>query len=170
MSNYRRLYQRGGCYFFTVVTYKRAPILINYVDRLRESFRYAIDKLPFTIDAIVIMPDHLHCIWTLPEDSKDFSKRWFYVKQYFSRGISADVNGRGEKLVWQRRFWEHLIIDEDDLKRHIDYIHYNPVKHGLSLSPVDWKESSFLKFCQKGYYEKGWGDIKPKGIIDMEME
>jgi putative transposase len=157
MSHYRRLYIPGACYFFTVVTHDRSPLLINNIDRLRTSFQYAQQRLPFTIEAIVILPDHLHCLWTLPENDKDFSSRWRLLKYYFARGIETLNNKRKEKPIWQRRFWEHLIRNEADWCRHMDYIHYNPVKHGLASSPREWQFSSFSRCVKEGLYDTNWG-------------
>jgi putative transposase len=111
MSDYRRVFAPGGCYFFTVVTHGRQRLFENtdHIDRLREGFRRTRQKHPFAIDAIVILPDHLHTIWRLPGNDGDFSLRWRLIKHYLASGIAADTNRRGEKLVWQRRFWEHLV-------------------------------------------------------------
>nr|WP_236709894.1 transposase [Longilinea arvoryzae] len=122
--------------------------------------------MPFTIIASVILPDHIHFIWELPLESGDYSTRWRMIKSYFTRnwkvsnGPSASISrqSKGEREIWQRRFWEHYIRNEDDLACHIEYIHYNPVKHGLVDSPVKWKYSSFLKFVQNGYYPTNWGE------------
>jgi len=140
MSNYRRVYVKGGTYFFTVVTHERKPFLCNTqaITRLRSAFRYAMKKYPFHIKGIVILPDHLHCIWKLPDNDADFSKRWNLIKRYFSIGMNGNLNHRREKNIWQRRFWEHLIRDEDDFNRCLDYIHYNPVKHGYVNDPSHW--------------------------------
>jgi len=137
MSDYRRAYIPGGCFFFTVVTHHRQPLFAEgrNIDRLRDGFRRAMAKHPFRIDAIVILPDHLHSVWRLPEGDADFSLRWRLVKHYLAAGVPAATNRRGEKLVWQRRFWEHAIRDEEDWRNHIDYIHYNPVKHGPRETP-----------------------------------
>jgi putative transposase len=115
----------------------------------------------------VILPDHLHCLWRLPEKEKNFSTRWRLIKRYFSMEINTAINHRKEKEVWQRRFWEHVIRDEDDWKNHMDYIHYNPVKHQLVQSPGDWQHSSFHYWVEKGIYEKNWGLMEP--IIPIEI-
>ncbi len=109
MKRYKRYYKHGGLYFFTVVTYHRKRLLVDYIERLRESFRIVITKMPFKIDAIVVLPDHFHCIWQMPPGDSDFSGRWMRIKKHFSIGIPAPVNKRREKQVWQPRFWEHLI-------------------------------------------------------------
>ena len=172
MRTYKRVYAEGGCYFFTVVTHKREPLLAGEyaVDRLRLAFKHVMAKMPFEIDAIAIMPDHLHCLCSLPDSDHDFSKRWMLIKRFFSIGMPAVSNARREKAVWQPRFWEHLIREDEDWRRHMDYIHYNPVKHGYVKKPADWKYSSFQRALQKGLYEKDWGSVLPLAIRDMEFE
>src|SRR5699024_9807895 len=135
---YRRDYSNGGCYFFTVVTARRRPLLANeaMLVLLRDAFRRVRFRHPFAIDAAVIMPDHLHCVWTLPPDSDDFSLRWQQIKRYFSLHAGQPLP------CWQKRFWEHRIRDEQDYANHVDYIHYNPVKHGYVRSPGEWPYSS----------------------------
>lgn len=109
---------------------------------------------PFRIDAWVLLPEHLHCIWTLPEGDMNFSKRWGLIKANFSR----ELKGQRTTPVWQNRFWEHLIRDDRDLQTHLDYIHYNPVKHGLVESPKDWPYSTFHRYVQEGFYPLNWGE------------
>ena len=164
---YRRAKTPGASYFFTVVTHNRRKILCQpeNADLLRNAFRYVMQKHPFKIDAIVILPEHLHCIWTLPEGDADFSSRWRLIKSYFSRQcdiqyqgkISESRQNKKEKAVWQRRFWEHLIRDERDFTSHVDYIHYNPVRHGLVDAPKDWQYSSFHRYVRDGCYPINWG-------------
>ena len=172
---YHRAKVKGGTYFFTVVTYKRIKIFnrSDNVELLRQAFRKIIKQHPFRIDAFVLLPDHLHCIWTLPQGDADFSKRWRLIKSYFSRKFKQTqvdwVEGRNptktassrlkkkEKLLWQRRFWEHLIRNHEDLRRHVEYIHYNPVKHGLTKAPSDWDYSSFHRYVDEGMYDIKWG-------------
>ncbi len=126
-----------------------------------------MSKQPFTIDAIVVLPDHLHCLWQLPAGDTDFSGRWHLLKRYFSIGIETLVNDRHEKEVWQRRFWEHLIHNEEDWEKHLDYIHYNPVKHGYVTGPLDWPYSSFSRAVAKGWYQKQWGSLEVP-ILEIE--
>ncbi|HEV2917546.1 MAG TPA: transposase [Candidatus Babeliales bacterium] len=170
MSQYRRFYQSGGNYFFTLVTYHRRFLFAN-PENVKQ-FKIAINKVkkkyPFSLNAIVILPDHLHCLWKLPENDKDFSTRWRLIKRYFSMEMKTSVNHRNEKEVWQRRFWEHIIRNENDWQKHMDYIHYNPVKHGLVKSPRDWTDSSFNYWVEKGIYEKDWGSIGPITIAGMQ--
>ena len=176
---YRRCRQPGGCYFFTVVTYRRKRILTNEenVTRLRMAFLREKANHPFDIDAIVVLPDHIHAIWTLPSGDVDYSGRWNRIKRYFSVGVvdadSAPSQSRlqkREKAVWQRRFWEHTIRDEEDWRLHMDYIHYNPVKHGLVDLPGLWPYSSFGRCVKKGWYDPNWGSTIPESIRDMEYE
>ena len=164
---YKRAKVEGGTFFFTVVTYNRQPILLenNNINILRESFRYVMKNHPFKIDAAVILPDHLHTIWTLPQGDKDFSTRWRLIKSYFSRKcyqkysnqLSKSRKNKQEKNIWQRRFWEHTINDETDFNNHINYIHNNPVKHGLVNAPKDWEYSSFLRYVKEEIYPLDWG-------------
>ena len=151
--HYRRFYSAGGCYFFTVVAAGRRPIFSapEAVAALRCAFARVRTKHPFDIDAAVILPDHLHCIWTLPAGDADFSTRWRLIKSQFSRHSGI------ERPVWQPRFWEHCIRSEQDLARHIDYIHYNPVKHGYVAKPAEWPYSSFARFVSQGAYSDDWG-------------
>ncbi len=172
MSNYRRAYLPGGIYFFTVVTLNRAPIFTdeNRVEALRQAFRKVKATRPFEIDAMVILPEHLHCIWRMPEGDADYSSRWREIKKAASRRIGTATNARNERMVWQRRFWEHAIRDEEDWRRHVDYIHYNPVKHGLASSPGAWAWSSFGNALKKGWYEESWGASEPATIVGMDCE
>ncbi len=164
---YRRARIYGGTYFFTVVTHQRRKILSEpeNVSLLRLIFKEVMKNHPFTIDAIVLLPDHLHCIWTLPEGDRDFSTRWRLIKGVFSRKcdarykseVSAARKHKKEQAVWQRRFWEHLIRDERDFTNHVEYIHYNPVKHGLVNTPEKWPYSSFHRYVENGLYNLDWG-------------
>ena len=163
---YRRDKTLGGRYFFTLVTEHRQALLTlpENIERLRESFRRERQRHPFLIDAMVVMPDHLHCLMVLPEGDTDYSGRLARIKRYFSigcRGAAIPVNAsraaKRERPVWQRRFWEHLIRDDEDWRRHMDYIHYNPVKHGHAFSPWEWPYSSLRRSAERGWYEPGWG-------------
>lgn len=172
MSQYRRVFIPGGVYFFTVVTHDRAPLFATpeRVERLRAAFRKVMAVRPFRIDAMVVLPDHLHCIWRLPEADADYSSRWREIKKSASREIDARTNHRNERPVWQRRFWEHAIRDEADWRNHIDYIHYNPVRHGLAARPRDWPWSSFGRAVAMGWYEEDWGDNVSAEIASMDLE
>jgi len=180
MADYRRLYHDGGTYFFTLVTYDRREFLTS--DLARRCLRYAWNqtrrKHPFRVDAVCLLPNHIHCIWTLPEDDCDFSIRWRMLKGLFSMRFLArgghefnrntSRTRKGEVAVWQRRFWEHLIKDEDDFVRHADYVHYNPVKHGYTVRPRDWEWSSFHRSVREGYYDPNWGDTEPHNIRNLK--
>lgn len=172
MSYYRRYHQKGASYFFTLVTYKRRRIFETdpAVGVLRLAFRMIMNKRPFAIDAIVVLPEHIHCIWQLPENDADYSTRWMLIKKHVSASMDSLKNQRGEKQIWQRRFWEHLIRDEEDYHRHMDYIHYNPVKHGYTKSPAEWPYSSFNKAVMGGLYEPAWGSYEPETISNMNCE
>jgi len=171
MSNYRRAYEPNGSYFFTVVTHRRQAWLssIDNVRRLREAFMFVHTRRPFKLDAIVVLPDHLHCIWTMTRDP-DFSIRWQMIKTHFSRFIPVSTSSRGHKRVWQPRFWEHLIRDDRDYARHLDYIHFNPVKHGYVHRPCEWPHSSFGKFVRLGWYSRDWGSTQPELIKGIDPE
>ena len=164
MTEYRRTKIKGVTYFFTVNCAERRGnrILENNIESLRQTFRKVKQNHPFNIDAIVIMPEHLHCIWTLPDDDSDYSMRWNLIKSGFSRLISGNERRslsrikRGERGIWQRRFWEHMIRDEQDFERHVDYIHWNPVKHGWVNRVCDWPYSSFHEYVRKGVYPRNW--------------
>lgn len=172
MSDYRRAYISGGCFFFTVVTQGRQRLFdeARNIDRLREGFRRTMEKHPFQIDAIVILPDHLHTVWRLPDGDADYSLRWRLIKHFVATGVYATTNERGEKLVWQRRFREHAIRDEDDWRNHVDYVHYNPVKHGYVRRPGDWRWSSFERAVRLGWYGKDWGALDPPDLRGMDFE
>ncbi len=164
---YRRVRTKGGTYFFTVVTGERRGILCipSSIALLKETFRHIMDRHPFRIDAMVVLPDHLHCIWTLPEGDYDYSTRWRLIKGEFSRkcdkackgAVGSSGRGKDEQAVWQRRFWEHQIRDENDFTRHVEYIHYNPVKHGLAKAPKEWAHCSFHRYVREGLYGPEWG-------------
>jgi len=169
MPDYRRTLVPGGTFFFTVVSYNRLPIFTTESARriLHDAWMDVEKRFSFTTVAICLLPDHIHCIWTLPDGDGRTSIRWKEIKRLFTKryleeiGPGSDRNlsrmKRGEAAIWQRRFWEHVIINEVDLNHHLDYIHYNPVKHGLVKKPVDWPWSSFHRYVQKGYYPPDWG-------------
>jgi len=183
MPNYTRAFVPGGTFFFTVVTYRRRPVFNNA--RARALLRSAIEcvqtRRPFSLDAIVLLPDHLHCIWTLPPDDTDFSTRWRKLKEEFTRRLLAEggtearaTSGqrrKGMRGVWQQRFWEHTIRDERDFQRHVDYIHYNPVKHGLAHCPHLWRWSSFRDWVTKEVYDLDWCcDCRRRAISVPDFE
>jgi putative transposase len=180
MVGYRRNFVPGGTYFFTVtLADRRLSMLVDHIDVLRSALRTARSERPFTIDAIVILPDHLHAILTLPPEDSDFSGRWRRIKGYFSSGlIDASIElvrrPNGSLALWQSRFWEHTIRDETDFARHVDYIHFNPVKHALVQRVRDWPYSSFHRYVQAGLLPDDWagdfsegrGDFWRTGIMD----
>ena len=164
MPDYRRLRVPGGTYFFTVnLLDRRSNLLTLHIDALREAVRATRASRPFHIDAWVVLPDHLHCLWTLPPGDDDFSNRWKAIKIRFVHSLPpieprSDVCARrGERGIWQRRFWEHVIRDETDYARHVDYIHFNPVKHGWSGTARDWPNSTFQRWVAAGVYPPDWG-------------
>jgi len=152
---YRRAFVSGGSYFFTLVTEKRRPLFVSAeaIDVLRDEFRSVRSTRTFALDTIVVLPDHLHCLWTLPPDDADFPTRWRLIKTGFTKHCdpalrpspSAVQMRRQEQALWQHRYWENMLRDEADFERHVEYIHYNPVKHGYVTSPLEWPHSSFLR-------------------------
>lgn len=165
MRQYRRVFVPGGSYFFTAVTHQRRPLFAqpDNVQILRAGFRYILQRRPFTLDAIVVLPDHLHCIWTLPAKDADYPTRWRLLKTCVTRQLATQP-------IWQARYWEHCLRDERDLQRHLDYIHFNPVKHGLVKRAADWPYSSFRRYVARGFYTEEWGGEIPASIEGMEVE
>lgn len=169
MANYRRAKVLGGTFFFTVVTYRRRLLFDQEESRriLREVIREVRTRHPFDIDAWVLLPDHLHCIWTLPGESSDYSLRWNLIKSGFSKRaksffhieewMNESRKKRREVTLWQRRFWEHQIRDDEEYRIYMDYTHYNPVKHGWVERVVDWPFSAFHRYVRSGIYPEGWG-------------
>ena len=163
MVRYRRNFVAGGTFFFTVtLADRRSSALVAYIDDLRAAFRVARAERPFAVDAVVVLPDHLHVLMTLPEGDADFSGRWRRVKAGFTHRVAKvepllRPNSKGQFGLWQRRFWEHTIRDEDDFARHVDYIHFNPVKHGHVGRVRDWPYSSFHRFVRRGVLAADWG-------------
>ena len=155
MPNYRRHQAPGGIYFFTVVAAGREPVFTQELTRkaLRAAIQTVQKEHPFHIDAWVLLPDHLHCLWRLPEDDADYPLRWAKIKRLtrYNLGMAP-----GTKL-WQPRYWEHFIRNEDDFARHLDYIHWNPVKHGLARCAAEWPYSTFHRFVAAGVYPPDWG-------------
>jgi putative transposase len=162
MVRYRRVLAAGGTFFFTVaLRNRRANTLVAHIELLRQAIDHTRDLRPFHIDAMVVLPEHLHAMWTMPEGDTDYSGRWRSIKSGFVRalpsaGVELTTNARGECDLWQRRFWEHQIRDEEDLQRHVDYIHINPVKHGLVQHVIDWPWSSFHRYVRDGLLARDW--------------
>ncbi|MEX2671405.1 MAG: transposase [Phycisphaeraceae bacterium] len=174
MPDYRRWRIQGGSYFFTVNLMNRSSrLLVEHVGLLREAFGTVRRAHPFHIDAIVILPEHLHAVWTLPAGDTDYSTRWRLIKSHFSRGLpsierrSASRRRQHERGIWQRRFYEHTLRDENDFAQHVDYIHYNPVKHGHVMKPTDWAFSSLHRYIQRGIVEPGWGTSGVGTTLDL---
>jgi putative transposase len=173
MPNYRRAYIPGGTYFFTCVTYQRAPILVTPLARtcLRQAIRTTQRDHPFKIVALVLLPEHWHTVWSLPRGDARYPLRWMRIKEEFTKTWlecggaeleqSQSRRAHRQRGVWQKRYWEHAVRDEDDLKRCVDYVHWNPRKHGHSARVQDWKWSSFHRFVRAGEYELHWGGTDP---------
>jgi putative transposase len=178
MSNYIRDRTLGSTYFFTQVTLNRHPWLGEEIARktLREAIEKVRERHPFKIDAFVLLPDHFHCLWTLPQNDGNYATRMRLIKTYVTKSIGEELNlslpigrsrkKRQERNLWQRRFWEHRIRDEIDFARHCDYIHYNPVKHRLCQSPTDWQYSTIHRFIHQGIYPANWGESEPVNLIN----
>lgn len=163
MTAYRRNRVPGGTFFFTVnLCDRRSDLLTQNITILRAAVRQTKQRASFHIDAWVVLPEHMHCLWTLPEGDADYSARWQAIKIAFSLQIptgesrSASRAGKRERGIWQRRFWEHTIRGEQDYAAHMDYIHFNPVKHGLVTQPADWPYSSFHRAVAQGFYPRDW--------------
>jgi putative transposase len=164
MSRYRRAKIEGGTYFFTVTLADRSSdLLVRHIDLLRQAYKSAQGLYPFETVAIYVLPDHLHSVWSLPPDDADFPLRWSLIKSKFSRGLPADAERTSSKItkrekgIWQRRYWEHAIRSDEDLTRHVDYIHFNPVKHGYVSRASDWPHSSFARYVARGLLPADWG-------------
>lgn len=167
MPDYRRTFIPGACYFFTLVTHQRKPLFINpdYRLLLRQAMAQVMQKYPFSIHALVLLPDHLHCVLTLPEADVDFSKRWSMIKRKFSQAVAVKAQTahndsrakRRELALWQRRFWEHAIRDERDYTNHIHYCYWNPVKHKYVQHVADWPYSTFHRDVKAGVFPLDWG-------------
>ena len=166
MVRYRRNFVPGATYFFTVTVHdRRSSVLTDNVAALRHAFRVTRRERPLTVDAIVVLPEHLHTVMTLPNADADFSGRWRRIKSLFSRLVSKRMplerDARGEYALWQKRFWEHTIRNDADFERHVDYIHFNPMKHALVPQVRDWPYSSFHRYVRLGILPQDWaGDAR----------
>ncbi|MTW00483.1 REP-associated tyrosine transposase [Pseudoduganella ginsengisoli] len=162
MSSYHRLYLPGHTYFFTVVASGRQPVFRQEMVRgaLRSAFAHVRSGLAFSIPGFVLLPDHLHTIWTLPEGDSDYSTRWRLIKTRVTQACGA--------RIWQPRYWEHAIRDDADLHKHLDYIHWNPVKHGIVASVRDWPWSSFHRYVKFGAYPADW--CAGRGLDEINLE
>jgi len=171
MPDYRRNRLPGGCYFFTVnLLERRSDMLVSRIEVLRDAVRKVRVARPFHIDAWVVLPDHMHAVWTLPPGDSDYSARWKAIKVAFSKALPKTERLsprrvlKGERGIWQRRFWEHTIRDERDYAAHMDYVHINPVKHGLVGNVRDWPHSSIHRCVARGVYPPDWGG---DGVADL---
>ncbi len=164
-------------YCFTVNMLERCPndLLVRHIELLRSVVRKVRGKRPFHIDAWVILPDHLHCVWTLPPGDDDFTNRWRLIKQGFSKGLpmtersSAVRVARGERAIWQRRFWEHVIRNDRDYAAHVDYCHINPLKHGYVQRVADWPFSTFHRYVESGLYTVDWAGGAASDLLASEV-
>lgn len=170
MTRYRRLRIPGGSYFFTVnLADRRTRLLVDRIDLLRSACQQVLTDHPARIDAMVILPDHLHAVWTMPPGDADFSARWKKIKTAFTKAVggtwsrSRSKAVKGERGLWQRRFWEHAIRDRADMNRHIEYCWFNPVKHGLVSHVADWPHSSFHRAVREGIVGEDWAGTEPEG-------
>jgi putative transposase len=174
---YRRTEAAGASYFFTVVTFRRQPVFTEtpVVEMLERAIRRVQERRPFVVEAQVILADHLHALWTLRAEDSDYPTRWRLIKEAFTREYVPAYgliwhddrrHARGERTVWQRRYWEHLIRDDRDFSAHLEYIHLNPVRHGLVSAPRDWPHSTFLKWVANGSYDLTWGSKGPVSLPD----
>ena len=167
MRTYIRSHVKGGAYFFTVnlAQRKQNDLLVRHVDELRNACRYTKRCHPMIIEAMVVLPEHLHCIWRLPEGDDDYPLRWRLLKSHFSTQIEKGETvsdsrlRKNERGIWQRRYWEHQIRDETDYQRHLDYIHFNPVKHVYVDKAVDWRYSSIHRWIKLGIYSEDWAAL-----------
>jgi putative transposase len=177
MPNYRRAFVPGGCWFFTVnLLERRQNLLVDHIEALRSAIAHTRKKYPFDIDAMVVLPDHAHAVWNLPVRDSDFSTRWRLIKARFASSLpkqerlSEVRKARNERGVWQRRFWEHLIRDDADYARHVEYCYINPVKHGLVTRVQDWPHSSFHRDVRRGIFPQDWaGDVGVTGEFGEAM-
>ena len=173
MSNYIRSQVAGATYFFTLALAQRnTNLLTDNIELLRQAYQRANALHPFTTISICILPDHIHAIWQMPIDDGNYALRWRMIKSQVSRNFNANEQRSSSKIkhrekgIWQRRYWEHQIRDDNDLQRHVDYIHYNPVKHGLVSNVKDWPHSTFHRYVKDGVYAENWGGrFDGKGVF-----
>ncbi len=168
MPNYHRAFVAGGTYFFTIVTFNRLPILTTEPAReiLHQTWEEVRERFPFETLAVCLLPDHLHTIWRLPEAETNYPVRWKEIKRRFSMRYLKEIGPgelrnesrkkKKEAAIWQRRYWEHTIRDKLDLETHLDYVHFNPIKHGYVTRAADWPYSSFLRYVREGIYKSDW--------------
>jgi len=171
--NYRRATVAGASYFFTVnLANRNSSLMIEQINLLRETMREIKQTPPFEIEAMVVLPEHIHAVWRLPEGDNDYPTRWMLIKTGFSRRLPKEERIRAsrarkrERCIWQRRYWEPVIRDEMDWQRHVDDIHFNPVKHGWVTQVADWPYSSFHKFVRMGWLSPDWGSSENMPELD----
>lgn len=172
MTNYRRVYSPNGTYFFTInLNNRNSRLLTDNINLLREAFKKVKDQYSFTINAITVLPEHFHCVLTFQDINQNYSTIIRLIKSNFSRGISSNElttpsrQGKKERGIWQRRFWAHLIISDEDYRRHIEYCYYNPVKHGYVTIVSDWPYSSFHRDVKSGLFPVDWGGESPLELV-----
>lgn len=172
MPHYFRSQEAGATYFFTLtLAQRKTSLLTDHIDWLRLAYQRANTLHPFKTIAICILPDHIHAIWQMPAEEADYGLRWRMIKSQFSRYFSPNEHRSSSKIkhrekgIWQRRYWEHQIRDDVDMQRHVDYIHYNPVKHGLVSRVRDWPQSTFHKHVAQGMVNENWGGYDEKGVF-----
>ena len=169
MVRYRRSRIAGATYFFTVnLRDRRRGLLVEHVDALRDIVRSVKNELPFTIEAMVVLPDHWHSVWTLPSDDVAYARRIRLIKARFTRhllrvGVQMAKDERGEYRLWQRRYWEHTIRDDRDFESHVNYVHFNPVKHGHVMRAIDWTHSTLHRYVERGLLPADWAGVSPEG-------
>lgn len=169
MVLYRRSRVAGGTYFFTVNLHdRRSNRLVQYVDELRDIVRVVRKELPFTIDAMIVLPDHWHAVWTLPPGDSAYTRRIRLIKARFTRklvraGEEIEQDHRGVYRLWQKRFWEHTVRDDRDFESHVNYVHFNPVKHGYAARAIDWPHSTFHRYVERGLLPEDWARTPPDG-------
>jgi putative transposase len=176
MPNYRRAWHPGGTYFFTVNCLERVgnDLLTRRIELLREIVSRVRRARPFTIHGWVVLPDHIHCVILLPPNDHDFAVRWRLIKADFAKSLPATERRslvrqrRGERGIWQRRYWEHLIRDDTDFAAHMDYVHINPVKHGLVKRVADWPYSTFHRLAERGVYPREWAGSSDADVLDYD--
>ena len=174
--NYRRIWLAGGTYFFTVTLLQRGnnALLTEHIAALRLAVSEVKTNYPFTIHAWVVLPDHLHCVLELPPNDSNYALRWRLIKSAFSKKMVADEprsmvrQARGERGIWQRRYWAHLITHDADFANHVDYVHINPLKHGLVKAVAEWPHSTFHQHVKMGNYPLDWAGNSANLLLDLE--
>ena len=173
MPNFRRYYRPNALFFITNVTCNRIPYLesVKAVDTLLATTRNVQRIHPFRLLSYVVLPNHFHWLMIVDDEQGDFSKVMHSVKRNFAFAYKREFGLTGSVRLWQSRFWDHLIRDETDLHNHVDYIHWNPVKHGYVARPEDWTHSTYRYWLDRGYYQAGWGQGgEPRSAADLDFE